>query len=104
MQVKQVLQDGVWADIGDGDDQVNPLFAGGEVEFDGSGGYNLFNHKGAQPLMIQLLGQTGGHIVLGIQPYLGSDFVDRCRASPTIVVSCHLVCCISRAAFSSSYI
>ncbi len=55
MQVEQVLQDGVWAvgaDVGDGDDRVNPLFTGGEVEFDGSGRYNLFDYKGAQPFMI----------------------------------------------------
>ena len=102
MWVKQALQDGVWvvgADIGDGDDRVNPLFMGGEAEFDGGGGYDLFDHKGAQPLMIQLLGQTGGCIVLGIQPYLGSDFIDRCGASPTIIVSCHLVCCMLKGSF-----
>ncbi len=84
----------VGADIGDGDDGVDSSLTGGEVEFDSGRGYDLFNHKGVKPLMIQLLGQTGGHIVLGIQPCLSSDFIDRCRAPPMIVVSCHLVCCM----------
>ncbi len=97
MWVKWVLQDGVWVvgvDVGDRDDRMNPSFAGGEAEFDSSRGYNLFDHKGTQPLMIQLLGQMGGQIVLGIQPYLSSNFIDRCRAPPMIIVSCHLVCCM----------
>ena len=84
----------VGADIGDGDDWVDPSFVGGEVEFDGSGRYNLFNHKGAKPFMIQLLGRAGGGIVLCIQPYLSSDFIGGCRASPMIIVLCHLVCCM----------
>ncbi len=49
MWVEQVLWDGVWvvgADVGDGDDRVNALLMGGEAEFDGSRGYDLFNHKG----------------------------------------------------------
>ena len=60
MWVKQALQDGVWvvgADIGDGDDWVDSLLVGGEVEFDSGRGYDFFDHKGAKPLMIQLLGQ-----------------------------------------------
>src|SRR5258707_2479260 len=78
---------------------MNPSFAGGEAEFDSSRGYNLFDHKGTQPLMIQLLGQMGGHIVLGVQPYLGSNFIDRCRASLMIVVLCHLVHCMLEGSF-----
>ena len=38
----------------------------GEVEFDGSSRYNLFNHEGAKPLVIQLLGGAGGCVVLGV--------------------------------------
>ena len=55
MQVEWVLWDGVWvvgADVGDGDDRVDPSFAGGEAEFDGGSGYDLFDYKGAQPFMI----------------------------------------------------
>src|SRR5258707_1990570 len=89
----------VGADIGDRDDRVNPLFMGGEAEFESGGGYDLFDHKGAQPLMIWLLGQMSGHIVLGIQPYLGSNFIDRCGASPMIIVSCHLVHCMLEGSF-----
>ena len=37
---------------------MDSMFTGREVEFDGSGGYDLFNLKGAEPLMIQLLGQV----------------------------------------------
>ena len=48
----------VGADVGDGDDGVDSSLTGGEVEFDGSRGYDLFNHKGAKPFMIQLLGWT----------------------------------------------
>src|SRR5258708_9086679 len=62
-------------------------------------GYNLFDHKGAKPFMIQLLGWMGGHIVLCIQPNLSSDFVDRCRASLTIIVPCHLVCSMLQGGF-----
>src|SRR5258708_10371977 len=74
--------------------KVDASLAGGEVEFDSGRGYDFFDHKGAKPLMIQLLGWTGGHIVLGIQPYLSSDFIDRCRAPLMIVVSCHLIHCM----------
>ena len=42
----------VGADVGDRDDRVNPSFVGGEVEFDGGSGYDLFDYKGAQPFMI----------------------------------------------------
>src|SRR5258708_22852198 len=62
-----------------------------QAEFDGSRGYDLFDHKGAKPFMVQLLGRMGGHIVLCIQPNLSSDFVGRCRASLAIIVPCHLV-------------
>src|SRR5258708_30789184 len=41
--------------------------------------------------MIQLLGWMGGHIVLCVQPNLSSDFIDGCRASPMIIVPCHLI-------------
>src|SRR5258708_4515283 len=44
-----------------------------------------------KPFMIQLLGWMGGHIVLCVQPNLSSNFVDRCGASPTIIVPCHLI-------------
>ncbi len=71
----------VGVDIGHGDDRVDSLLMGGEAEFDGGRGYNLFDHEGAKPFMIQLLGQMGGCIVLGVQPYLSSDFVDRCGVS-----------------------
>src|SRR5258708_10868215 len=86
---------GVWVvgvDIGDGDDWVDSTCMGGEVEFDGGRGYDLFDLKGAKPLMIQLLGHAGGHIVLSIQPYLSSDLVDRSRAPPMVIVLCHLIC------------
>src|SRR5258707_4776607 len=88
---------GVWvvgADIGDGDDWMDSMFTGGEAEFDGSRGYDLFDLKGAEPLMIQLLGQVGGCIVLSAQPYLSSDLVDRCRAPLMVIVLCHLICCM----------
>ena len=39
-------------DVGDEDDRVNPFFMGGEAEFDGSGRYDLFDYKGAQPFII----------------------------------------------------
>ncbi len=78
-------------DIGDGDDWMNSSFLGREAEFDGGGGYDLFDFKGAKPLMIQLLGWMGGHIVLSIQPYLSSNFIDGCRVPPMIIVSCHLI-------------
>src|SRR5258708_4922027 len=83
----------VGVDIGDRDDQMDSTFAGREVEFDSGRGYDLFDLKGAEPVMIQLLGQAGGHIVL-IQPYLSSNLVDRCRAPPMVVVSCHLIHCM----------
>src|SRR5258708_7175151 len=81
----------VGADVGDGDDGVDSLLTGGEAEFDDDGGYNLFDHKGAKPFMVQLLGQMGGCIVLCIQPNLSSNFVGRCRASLAIIVPCHLI-------------
>src|SRR5260221_9491288 len=81
----------VGADIGDRDDWVDSLFMGRQVEFDGGRGYDLFDHKGAKPFMIQLLGQMGGCIVLCIQPNLSSNFVGRCGASLAIIVPCHLV-------------
>ena len=84
----------VGADIGDGDDWMDSTFVGGEAEFDGGRGYNLFDLKGAKPLMIQLLGWVGGHIVLSIQPYLSSNLIDGCRAPPMVIVSCHLICCM----------
>ena len=84
----------VGVDIGDGDDRMDSTFAGGEVEFDGGRGYDLFDLKGAKPLMIQLLGWAGGCIVLSIQPYLSSDLVDGCGAPLTVVVSCHLIHCM----------
>ena len=84
----------VGVDVGDGDDWMDSSFTGREAEFDSSGGYDLINLKRAKPLVTQLLGQTGGHIVLGVQPYLSSDFIDRCRAPLTIIVLCHLVCCV----------
>src|SRR5258705_8887299 len=62
-------------------------------------GYNLFDHKGAKPFMIQLLGWMGGHIVLCIQPNLSSNFVDGCRASPMIIVLCHLICSMLEGSF-----
>src|SRR5258705_6876902 len=49
--------------------------------------------------MVQLLGWAGGHIVLCIQPNLSSDFVGRCRASPTIIVPCHLICSMLESSF-----
>ena len=73
---------------------MDSMFTGREAEFDSSRGYDLFDLKGAKPLMIQLLGQTGGHIVLSIQPYLSSNLVDGCRAPLTVVVLCHLICCM----------
>ena len=97
MWVKQALQDGVWvvgADIGDRDDRVYSSLAGGEVEFDSDRGYDLFDHKGAKPFMAQLLDQVGGCVVLGIQPYLSSNFVDRCWAPLMVILLCHLICCM----------
>ncbi len=106
--VEWVLQDVVWvvgADVGDGDDRVDSSLMGGEAEFDSGRGYDLFDHKGAEPFMIQLLGWTGGHVVLGIQPYLSSNFIGRCGAPLTIIVLCHLIhTACSRAAFTSSCI
>ena len=102
MWIKGASGDGVWVvgvDVGDRDGWMDSSFPGREAEFDGSRGYNLFDLKRAEPLVIQLLGQMGGHIVLGIQPYLSSDFVDRCRAPPTIIVSCHLICCMFKSSF-----
>src|SRR5258708_4189610 len=69
------------------------------MEFDGGGGYDLFDHEGAQPFMIELLGWMSGHVVLGIQPDFGSDFIDGCRASPMVVVSCHLIRCMLKGSF-----
>src|SRR5258705_10178935 len=92
-----MFQNGVWvvgADIGDRDDWMDSTFAGREVEFDGSRGYDLFDLKGAKPLMIQLLGWAGGHIVLSIQPYLSSDLIDGCGAPLMVIVLCHLICCM----------
>src|SRR5258708_6220352 len=80
------------ADIGDGDDWMDSTFAGREAEFDSGRGYDLFDLKGAKPLMIQLLGWAGGHIVLSIQPYLSSDLIDGCGAPLTVIVLCHLIC------------
>src|SRR5258708_38155569 len=54
---------------------------GGEAEFDSSGGHSLFNHKGAQPLMVQFLGWVSSHVVLGIQPYLSFDLVSGVQGS-----------------------
>src|SRR5258707_5257500 len=82
------------ADIGDGDDWMDSMFAGREAEFDSGRGYDLFDLKGAEPLMIQLLGWAGGCIVLSIQPYLSSNLVDRCGAPLTVIVSCHLIHCM----------
>src|SRR5260221_6267704 len=62
-------------------------------------GYNLFDHKGAKPFMIQLLGWLGGCIVLCIQPNLSSDFIGGCGASPVIIVLCHLVCGMLESSF-----
>ncbi len=73
---------------------MESLFVGREAEFDGGRGYDLFDHKGAKPFVVQLLGQAGGHIVLGVQPYFGPNFVDRCRASLVIIMPCHLICCV----------
>ncbi len=92
-----MFQNGVWvvgADIGGGDDQMDSTFTGREAEFDSGRGYDLFDLKGAEPLMIQLLGQVGGHIVLSVQPYLSSNLVDGCGAPLMVVVSCHLIHCM----------
>ncbi len=102
MQVKWTFQNGVWvvgADVGDRDDWVDSSFVGQQVEFDGGRGYDLFNHKGAKPFMIQLLGWVGGHIVLCVQPNLSSDFIGRCGASLTIIVPCHLICSMLESSF-----
>src|SRR5258707_14910742 len=92
-----MFQNGVWVvgvDIGDGDDWMDSMFVGREAEFDGSRGYDLFNLKGAKPLMIQLLGWAGGHIVLSIHPYLSANLIDGCRVPPMGIVSCHLIGCM----------
>ena len=73
---------------------MDSMFAGREVEFDSGRGYDLFDLKGAEPLMIQLLGQAGGCIVLSVQPNLSSDLIDGCRAPLMVIVSCHLICCM----------
>src|SRR5260221_10002097 len=98
MWVKWALRDGVWAvgaDVGDRDDRVDSSFMGGEAEFDSGRGYDFFDHKGAKPFMVQLLGWMGGHVVLGIWLYLSSDFIDWRGASPIpmVIVLCHLVQC-----------
>src|SRR6266436_4822359 len=49
--------------------------------------------------MVQLLGWTGGCIVLCVQPNLSSDFVGGCRASPAIIVLCHLICSMLESSF-----
>src|SRR5258707_653330 len=46
-----------------------------------------------------LLGQTGGHIVLCIQPNLSSNFIGGCRASLVIIVPCHLICSMLESSF-----
>src|SRR5258708_19218275 len=73
---------------------MDSVLMGGEAEFDGGRGYELFNLKGGKPLMIQLLGWVGGHIVLSIQPYLSSDLIDGCGAPLMVVVSSHLIHCM----------
>src|SRR5258708_14272031 len=41
--------------------------------------------------MDQILGWTGGCIVMCVQTNLSSNFIGRCRASPVIIVPCHLI-------------
>src|SRR5258708_40369095 len=69
-----------------------PCLQGDRQSLTAAGDTTFSITKGPSHLfMVQLLGWTGGCIVLCVQPNLSSNFIGRCRASPVIIVPCHLI-------------